>query len=658
MTERHIKWSGYGAVAFVLFSILMFGLASTHDLLEKDAALLRAFSQLNSQILVFASAFFAGRLCFRLVFQRQVQTGLEGLVAAGFGFIFLSCLGFVLCALQLYRREVIFPALLIMSAIGLWKILPLVEHPFSLRSLKSRDGLPILVLAVALLFTLLQTLSPPQRWDELVYHLELPKLYLARHGFYLVPSSIYAWFPQNQEMIYGMIMAVSEPVSARLFQYLTGIMVLVFLGLWGRELFGSRTAGVWAAVFFGVSGTFSLEASSAYIELGLCFMVLLSVYCAWKYRGSRDLRWLLAAGIFSGGALGVKYMAVGPVLATALLIFLWSGKRRFLLAPFFLLVSAGFVLPWWAHNLKFLGNPFYPFATQFFPGGEWDHAMFLRYSSNAWYHGMGRTVWDYLLLFPRLLLWAREESFWFDASFNPLLFFIPVLWPFFFTVLRKNAWLWLWFLSAFVVWAAGPQHGRFFLPGIAVLSLMAGGVFREMVERAGRPLALALYVAALLISLGSVPRRAWQIQDEARYIAGRIGLDQYLVVNRDRLGLMRINELLDLNRLTPPDARIFMLNENRCFYLQREFLADSAFEVSYTKHLIAGLGTPENFRQWLDRNGFTYVYNGDAGSWDRHLFLLPEALEEFRAAQNIYEGFKKRYGQVIFRERGELIKIE
>lgn len=216
----------------------------------------------------------------------------------------------------------------------------------------------------------------------------------------------------------------------------------------------------------------------------------------------------------------------------------------------------------------------------------------------------------------------------------------------------------MWFALVFIVWAIGPQHGRYLLPGLAVLALMAGGAFQEMLPRVGKPGSWVLATVVLCISVWLLPARVWKVGDEIRYLGGRLTLESYLLRNQDRLGLMRIGELLSLNRLTPPGARIFLLWENRGLYLQRDYLADSLFEVSYTKHLIAQLGTPENFYHWLRQNHFTYIYNSRTWKWDRDFYLQPETLAEFSKAETIYREFTNQYGQPVFRRPGELIRIK
>jgi len=583
---------------------------------------------------------------------------MEWLILIGFGLIFLSYLGFILCSAHLFIKPLVFLVLISLALTGI--LIISVKKPalkfFNLR-LEISDYLALVIFSAFLVMSLIQSLSPPQQWDEQVYHLLLPKFYLAKGGFFNVPSNIYAWFPQNQEMIYSLLFASSDAISPRLFQYLMGLMVLWGLWNFGRELYGSDGAGIWAMIFFGISGIFHLEATSAYLDLALCYFVLLSVYSAYQFRVSQDWKWLFAAGIFAGGSLGIKYLALGPVLATAWFVWRWSRQHCWRKGLSYLVLAATFLLPWLLHNLIYLGNPIYPFGVGIWDGGEWDQTLLDRYIYSARLEGMGRSWLDYLLLFPRLLLLAREESFSFDARFNPLLFFVS-LFSFFFAQTRRQAWLWLWFVFTFILWALGAQHGRYILPGIAVLALIGGGAFQEILQRSGRYFSVILSILALGFSLWSLPAKDWKLSDEMNFLTGRLNLEDYLVRNRDRLGLIRIDELLAINSLTPTDAKLFLLWENRGLYLQRDYLADSLFEVSYTKRLIARLGAEDNFYRWLKANHFSYIYNARSWKWDADQYLQTETREEFRKAEAIYRAWVQKHGQVVFRRQGELIKVK
>ena len=645
-------------IAFLFISLLFVLLAQGPDLLRGDSAFLRLGAEFSAVLVVFFSALAPGWIIFKWLFKKVPGRQMEWLLTIAFGLCILSYLGFVLCALQLLQWPIIFSLLAGLSAAGLalgvparitWNLLP--------AGIEKADALPLLVLAGLLGLGLIHALSPPQLWDEQTYHLLLPKLFLAHAGFFKVTSNIFAWFPQNLEMIFTLLSALSDAIAPRLFHWTLGLLLLLSLWNFGTEVFGVSRAGVWAMVLFGVSGAYELEASSAYLELGLSLWLVLSAYSIFRYRQSQETGWLATAAVLAGAGLATKYLALGPVLALALLVFSWSKQHRWRNSLAFLGLAGALVLPWLMRNWILIGNPFYPFLLQLFHGGEWDATLFQRYLYSQTLEGMGRTWHDYLLLLPRLFLSAREESFWFDVRYNPLLLVISLA-SLCFTSCRRQIWLGLLFALSFAAWAIGPQHGRYVMPGLAFLALFAGGGLDQILARSRKSLSWTAAALTLLLSVWFLPARVWRVSEEIQFITGRLDLEEYLLRNRNRVGLRRMDELLSLNRITPPGAKIFMLWENRGFYLQRDYLADSMFEVSYTKHLIARLGAPDNFYHWLKQNRFTYIYNGRTWKWDSDTYLQPETLAEFRKAETIYREFVDQYGQIVFRRQGELIWIK
>ena len=375
------------------------------------------------------------------------------------------------------------------------------------------------------------------------------------------------------------------------------------------------------------------------------------------YRENGSWRWLVVCGIFSGGALAEKYTALAVIAANGLLIFFWAQKQRLAKTAFYFCLSCCFLLPWFAKNLVLVGNPFFPFLTQIFDGPGWDQELFSKYIYGLRFDGMGRRWFDYPALFYRLFLFGSEETTRFDARFNPVLLFLSPIYFFFFRK-KQELWIWAWFLIVFIFWAAGSQQGRFLIPGIAALALISGAAFEKIQEKAGKYLGLAAALLVLFISVIYLPARVFKVGDDLNFISGRKSLEKYLVDHENRFGLMRIDELLEINRVTPADARLFLLMENRGFYLERDYLADSAFVASYTKQMMVNLGSADSFYAWLKRNHFSYIYNVDLQAWKQGAYLEPETRLEYDRADSIYQDFVKKYGELVFRRQGELVRVK
>ena len=638
--------------------LLVFQFYKKDELIISAPAIIRLGVQLGVVTLILVSAFGLGWLWFKLILKADPMTGLEKMVVFALGFITLSGIGYLLCILQLVGQWTVFIILSLTFFFGLYRILYVPRDLLGKPDHLNGWQIPLdFILFLFLLLCLIHALSPPEKWDSLVYHLVLPKFYLTTGGFSHMPGNIYEGFPQNQKMIYTLIMAVSGAISAKLFSFCCALLVLRTLFLMGKEFFHSTWAAHWAVFFFAVCGTFFFKAQSSYVGLALCFFILLMLYAAFRFRESQNISWLFISGILAGGAVSIKYTAIGSIAATSLLILLWSRKHRLAQAFLFLALAFSLLIPWLLKNLIVNGNPFFPFMIGLLDGGEWNQVLQERDMYDSFVEGMGRTWFDYLALFPRLFLFGKMQSFWFDAQYN---IFILLLAPVFLLISgsRKNLWLLGWFLVVFIIWAVGPQQGRFIMPGIAVLALVAGAAFTRVLARVNKPLALSIVVFVMVISFARVPRHKYDIRDELKYVTGRISLEQYIANSRDQLGLIRMNELLAINEITPPGSRIFMLWENRGFYLERDYFPDISFNASYNKQLIANMGSAEKFSDWLKQNDFDYIYSGRLWPWDSDKFLQPDTLDEFRQAQEIYRDFVEKYGELVFREQGELVRVK
>ena len=656
-SETVMKKTAIAGLSIAYLAVLVSRFFYHQQLVLSGPAPVRVFLELAAAVLIMASALGAGRLLFRLILKAAPADGMEKLSALGLGFLSLALLAFLLNAFRILHHWIVFAGISIFFIPALCHLRNMEIRTASRDKLFSADLLPLLVLIAGFLGCLLvSALAPPRSWDEQVYHLLLPKLYLKHHGFCQVPL-IYSGFPQNQEMLYTLAMGIGDTVSAHLVHFSCGILTLMLIFHLGMKFFGSSRAGLWAVILFAFSGTFSFEAATAYLELGLTFLSLLALTAAVKFLDSQSARWLVICAMFAGGALATKYTAAGALIATGILVLAWAGKRRLTMTMLYLAIALLFLLPWLTKNLILTSNPFFPFLTELLDGPGWNLSLHRRYVHSLMLEGMGRQWYDYLLLFPRLFIHGRLDSLLFDARYNILLLLLSPAFPLFVRD-RRSGWLWLWFALVFAAWAAGPQHGRFLLPGIAVLAILCGAAFDRMLKRLPRWGVAPASVLALALSLTWMPTGFLELRSELRFLAGKTSTEAYLLENRNWKGLVRINELLAINSMVPKDSRVFMLWENRGLYLEPEYLADSAFEASYTKQLIAQMGSAGRLYTWLKANNFAYIYNAWLGPWDADLLMTAETREEYGRAERIYRELTSQYVELVFRKDGELVRLK
>src|SRR5262249_5604632 len=87
-------------------------------------------------------------------------------------------------------------------------------------SARGRAGAPgALALAALLLPFALFAVSPPVAWDDSVYHLTLPRLYIEHGGFRPVEMSVYSNWPLGTELLFAAAMLVSDHPLAKLVHF-------------------------------------------------------------------------------------------------------------------------------------------------------------------------------------------------------------------------------------------------------------------------------------------------------------------------------------------------------------------------------------------------------------------------------------------------------
>lgn len=349
-------------------------------------------------------------------------------------------------------------------------------------------------IALALVYmvpSLLTALAPPFGWDDQVYHLPLPKAYLAEGGFFPMAWQYYAQHPGAIDLLYGWGMGVGDDIVAVLLHF--GLGMTVGLGLWetGRAL-GFRRAAWFAPALFYCHFMVGEEMGWAFADVGMAAFLLPAWWMLWRW--SRDRAghsgWI-AAGMTAGMVCASKYTGAFLIAGVGLWAIAWSGfSTRPRRGASERLSSMGrlipgvigfggvgflFLLPWLAKNWIFTGNPVWPMFFSVFGGEEWSASlgeMLVAYQRGD--YGRGRAPLDWVLLLPRLFFQSTYEVYDFGGPLAALPLVgmaaslaIPV-------GNRRRAWIPAsGFLLLFGVWAfvIQLQQSRFLIPALPLLAL-------------------------------------------------------------------------------------------------------------------------------------------------------------------------------------------
>ncbi|MCP5106679.1 MAG: hypothetical protein GY950_25065, partial [bacterium] len=226
----------------------------------------------------------------------------------------------------------------------------------------------ILFILFFLALTLAQT--PAIATDALVYHLAVPKAYLTHHGIVALPNNIYSFFPMQFEMVYLFCLGVGGEITAKLAGLGMALLLLGAMAIFYKRYLAPRYSSFVPVLYFATP-TFFLVSPAAYVDVPVAGFIFLTYYAWDRWRTTDQNPWFILMILFAGSAVATKLTAV-IVLPLVFLAIAFRGRdrgdslwtiQRLLV---FFLATGLFILPWWAQNYQYTGNPFAPFFMQFF----------------------------------------------------------------------------------------------------------------------------------------------------------------------------------------------------------------------------------------------------------------------------------------------------
>jgi len=574
-------------------------------------------SHLALAALILALLLLAGRALAGGWLPRGMDPRLRALLEVALGTVAWSAALFALAAGGLLRPlpiGILVGAVLVVSIPRLGALLRdarsgLKRGVASLRRLDGGSQLLIsaglLVLACACAVALLPNLD----WDDAVYHLNLPKIWLRNQGFVRVPYHVYSSWPLNFELLYSLGMVFHDHVVSKLIHFGFGLLLLAAIAGYARSR-GSSAAGICAAVLFLANQAVLFEFTTANIELGFAFFFLLAFVLLERHLEGEGRIQLLLSAVCCGYLAGSKLSGLFVLLCLLLLLGVSGLIRRVsvgkLAADGLLFAGASLALafPWYLKSLLTTGDPVHPMGYPVFGGPEWSAA--LNDQLHAWYRsmGMGRSAWDYLMLPLRLVFQSGEGYDRFNAHLSR---FWAVLLPVALVPLANSLWARRMLFAAavyFACWAFSSQQARFLVPILSFLSIAAGFGLVAIAERlrgAGRrSLAAAVAVALPLLALG--------INAFGFLAPWREKASAFYSEEKGPIGAEKPDPIFEfINAHTAPSAKLMFLNINFGFWCEREYLADSAFEASQMNELIRSAGSEPGLASLLERLGVTHI---------------------------------------------------
>ncbi|MCX5791197.1 MAG: glycosyltransferase family 39 protein [Elusimicrobia bacterium] len=466
-----------------------------------------------------------------------------------------------------------------------------------------------LLTAATVLLNFVLALSPEFFYDSLVYHLAVPQYYILSHRIVNMPQTFFSSFPLNMEMLYLVGLLLGDSVLAKLLQFLMGAFSAFAVYAFAKKYFNRETGVLAAAIFYSMPMA-AICSRNTGTELGVTLFQLLGFWALYNYlySGPRLAVWLIFSGIFSGMACGMKYTGVFSLAAIMALLALKLYRegadvkciaKKVALTGF----AAGLLLaPILIKNYAYTKNPVHPYLSGIFGRvGISDDKMQILMAETSKRDGF--KFGEYLKL-----PWDQTMNGNTDESFcGPVfLLFLPLLFLFR-NINPKAKYLAAYFALMYLMWSGISYYLRYFLPGLAVLSLLTAYFLVNN--------ALNKYLKGLLLAaaaLGVVVNFYWSVlsanlSDRLPVVDGRETKDSYL--GRGHVGYPSpyYKTIVYMNANLDSDAKVLFIGENRGYYSERLFVAGAVHDDAMILRWIKGCRNEDELYAVLGREKITHL---------------------------------------------------
>lgn len=487
------------------------------------------------------------------------------------------------------------------------------------------------LIIVTLLLTLISALAPPTAKDALLYHIALPKAFVAQGSNQIVEGNIASFLALGAEMQNVWAMLLGNLFSTRAGETAVGATVFMFAPLlllaiygWVREFEIEKNWAILAALLVAAIPTFYHDASSIYVDLELALFITLAIRSIGKWWADLQTKHLAFAALALGAALSIKLTTVFVIAALALVVLLRARQAQndetpentnaglIFLKGFGAFVIAGLIAsPWYLRTWFLTGSPIFPFYMNLWKGTAtgWDtERSALFQAMNANYGGASKGVFDYLFAPVKISLWAQPEIPQFYDGVLGISFLLGLI---------LIIWAWRKFSLpvelkiavgtsgiVFLFWLFSSQQLRYLLPIVPSLAV-ATIVSANLISQKSAAFRKTIFVGFLATALvGILTSLAWFAEKNPLRVAlGGETREDYLTRRLDYYEYYNI-----INNNLPPDARIWLVNLRRdSYHLDRAYFSDYLFEDWTLRKMIWDARDANELRTKAKQTGVNYI---------------------------------------------------
>jgi len=573
-------------------------------------------------LLLVISAYGYGYIVIDFIKIKKFNESINYIISIALGFGLIGHLILILGMCQLLYKTTVLVVILIGWSITLYKVF-IYSRKYHRLFIINRfhlnfawfELLMIIIILLNLIFPILtDALTPPIWWDELAYHLAVPKLYIQNHSIYYIPFIPYSNWPMESEMLSLIGLILSSEALPHLIEWFAFLLTCFLIYYISKKYF-SANVGLLAATLYSLTPVVITLAGTAYVEPILTLFTVLSVCGFLEWLETNHSGFLKLSAIFAGLVASTKLngalipLILGLVGALNLLIRQKNKKNGLNFLIEYGSISFLIVMPWYLKNWIFTGNPFWPFLLNIFGGKNWDllgteylmgfiQKPNLTYSFKNWLLGIWYLTFNSIQFGPSRFAIGKNY-----------IFFIPLS-IFAFYKYNKNKKsvivnVILITILFYTAWFFTTHQSRFLMPTLPVMCIIIGYGFYRSLELISKKLQLIIHIILIIYLFSS----SWilnknniiLIKDHWLYLSGEINKKEYIIRE-----IPAYNAFQYANTHLPKNAYILLgLYESRGYYLNRNYMWANPISQRVIK--FEQFNNTQELSSYLKSQGFTYI---------------------------------------------------
>lgn len=458
---------------------------------------------------------------------------------------------------------------------------------------------------LAVILTMGPVLTYPAGWDELAYHIQLPRRWSAANAITVQGDLPYSALPSLFEIVSTLVSPVEVLIVPRLFVWgiwLSGALLLVQL----TKQYSEARNGFVLAICAIISPIALMVSANCYVEALIWSNSIAILYLLIQSKFTQSSQAWLLLGILIGGSIATKMTSVGLLLLPVVFwnTSKWPNSAKQTIWPTVSTIATAivFALPFYLRTWWFCGNPISPYYADYFSSN-------LAAIETSQYHhdlavgNFGIAGWSGSFMAPIAVAFANEL---YDGSFGYQ--WLILLGLSIYHLRHRDSMasgralpLAICAFGLSLIWIASSQQARFALQVYPLVVLLAA----TGMERLSQPWQRWIRLGLLATSIISLPWTnmgyyldSWlcvmKIRQPVDYIRDGIAEDGYV----------ELAEYLHQHLL--PDDRVVTLFEHRLAYLPLQVeIGTPYFQSKY--FVDAENASSESIMAELRNNGVNYL---------------------------------------------------